>query len=69
MLRDLTPVAIPAYSPHLVVVPNDLPVKNIYELAAYAKKSGKPVSFGMPRASISPLAGILLPQSRASSST
>ena len=62
--KDLTPIAIPAYSPHLLVVRNDLPVKNIDELAAYAKKSGKPVTFGTPLASISQLAGILLAQDR-----
>jgi tripartite-type tricarboxylate transporter receptor subunit TctC len=63
-LKELTPVAMPAYSPHLLVVRNDLPVKNIDELAAYAKKSGKPISFGTPLAAISQLAGILLAQSR-----
>ena len=62
--KDLTPIAIPAFSPHLLVVRQDLPVKNIDELAAYAKKSGKPVSFGTPLASISQLAGILLAQDR-----
>ncbi|WP_076997486.1 tripartite tricarboxylate transporter substrate binding protein [Variovorax sp. KK3] len=62
--KELTPIAIPAYSPHLLVVRNDLPVKNIDELAAYAKKSGKPPSFGTPLASISQLAGILLAQNR-----
>lgn len=61
-LKDLTPVAMPAYSPHLLVVRNDLPVKNIDELAAYSKKSGKPISFGTPLASISQLAGIQLAQ-------
>jgi tripartite-type tricarboxylate transporter receptor subunit TctC len=63
-LKELTPVTMPAYSPHLLVVRNDLPVKNIDELAAYAKKSGKPISFGTPLASISQLAGILLAQDR-----
>lgn len=63
-LKELTPVTMPAYSPHLLVVRNDLPVKNLDELAAYAKKSGKPVSFGTPLASISQLAGILLAQDR-----
>ena len=62
--KDLAPIAIPAFSPHLLVVRQDLPVKNIDELAAYAKKSGKPVSFGTPLASISQLAGILLAQDR-----
>ncbi len=63
-LKELTPVTMPAFSPHMLVVKNDLPVKNIDELAAYAKKSGKPVSFGTPLASISQLAGILLAQNR-----
>jgi tripartite-type tricarboxylate transporter receptor subunit TctC len=61
-LKDLAPIAIPAYSPHLLVVRNDLPVKNIDELAAYARKTGKPISFGTPLASISQLAGIVLAQ-------
>ncbi len=63
-LKELTPVTMPAYSPHLLVVRHDLPVRNIDELAAYAKKSGRPVSFGTPLASISQLAGILLAQDR-----
>ena len=62
--KELAPIAIPAFSPHLLVVRNDLPAKNLDELAAYAKKSGKPVSFGTPLASISQLAGILLAQDR-----
>lgn len=63
-VKDLAPIAIPAYSPHLLVVRQDLPVKTIDELAAYQKKSGKPVSFGTPLASISQLAGILLAQDK-----
>ena len=63
-LKELTPVTMPAYSPHLLVVRQDLPVRNIDELAAYARKSGKPVSFGTPLASISQLAGILLAQNK-----
>lgn len=61
-LKELTPVTMPAFSPHLLVVRNDLPVKNIDELAAYARKTGKPPSFGTPLASISQLAGIVLAQ-------
>lgn len=63
-LKDLAPIAIPAYSPHLLVVRNDLPAKNIDELAAYQKKSGKPISFGTPLAAISQLAGIMLAQNK-----
>lgn len=61
-LKDLAPIAIPAFSPHLLVVRKDLPVNNIDELAAYVKKSGKPLSFGTPLASISQLAGIVIAQ-------
>lgn len=61
-LKDLTPVTMVAFSPHMLVVRNDLPVKSLDELAAYAKQSGKPVSFGTPLASITQLAGILLAQ-------
>ncbi len=63
-LKELTPITMPAYSPHLLVVRNDLPVKSLDELAAYAKRSGTPISFGTPLASISQLAGILLAQDR-----
>ncbi|MEG3061764.1 MAG: tripartite tricarboxylate transporter substrate binding protein [Comamonas sp.] len=62
--KELTPIAIPAYSPHLLVVRNDLPAKNLDELTAYAKKSGTPLSFGTPLASISQLAGIMIAQDR-----
>ncbi len=62
--KELTPIAIPAYSPHLLVVRNDLPAKNLDELTAYAKKSGTPLSFGTPLASISQLAGIMIAQNR-----
>ncbi|WP_159917304.1 tripartite tricarboxylate transporter substrate binding protein [Pantoea sp. 18069] len=62
--KELTPIAIPAYSPHLLVVRNDLPAKNLDELVAYARKSGTPMSFGTPLASISQLAGILIAQDR-----
>lgn len=59
-VKDLTPIAIPAYSPHVLTVRNDLPASNIDELAAYARKTGKPVSFGTPLAAITQLAGIQL---------
>lgn len=63
-VKELAPIAIPAYSPHLLVVRNDLPASNIDELAAYAKKSGQPISFGTPLAAISQLAGIVLAQNK-----
>ncbi|QIL74223.1 tripartite tricarboxylate transporter substrate binding protein (plasmid) [Diaphorobacter sp. HDW4B] len=63
-MKDLAPISIPAYSPHLLVVRSDLPAKNLDELAAFAKKSGKPLSFGTTLASISQLAGIQLAESK-----
>lgn len=63
-LKELAPVTMVAYSPHLLVVRKDLPVKNIDELAAYQKKSGQAISFGTPLAAISQLAGIVLAQNK-----
>ena len=63
-VRDLAPIAIPAYSPHLLVVRNDLPASNLDELTRYAKSSGQPLSFGTPLAAISQLAGVVLAQNR-----
>lgn len=37
VLKDFTPVAMVAYSPHLLVVSNKMPVKTMDELIAYAK--------------------------------
>jgi len=35
--KDLTPVTLAVYSPNVLVVPNEIPVKNVRELVAYAK--------------------------------
>ena len=35
--RDLTPVSLAVYSPNILVVPNDVPVKNVKELVEYLK--------------------------------
>ena len=35
--KDLTPISLAVYSPNILVVPNDLPVKTVPELVAYAR--------------------------------
>ena len=48
MVRDFTPVAHVASAPNLLVVTNDLPVKNVAELIAYMKANPDKLSFGSP---------------------
>ena len=44
-LKDLVPVTQVAYSPNILVVPNDLPVKSVQELVAYAKANPGKVTY------------------------
>ena len=60
--KDLAPVAIVAYSPHILVVKNDLPVKNLQELTTYARSHPGQLNFGQTPGSITHLAGALLAQ-------
>ena len=48
MVRDFVPVAHVASAPNLLVVNNDLPVKNVAELIAYMKANPNKLSFGSP---------------------
>ena len=48
MVKDFTPVAHVASAPNLLVVNNDLPVKNVAELIAYMKAHPDKLSFGSP---------------------
>ena len=48
MVRDFTPVAHVASAPNLLVVNNDLPVKNVAELVTYMKANPNKLSFGSP---------------------
>ena len=48
MVKDFTPVAHIASAPNLLVVTNDLPVKNVAELIAYMKANPDKLSFGSP---------------------
>lgn len=45
VLKDFTPVAMVAYSPHLLVVSNKLPVKTMDELIAHAKANPGKVNY------------------------
>ena len=44
-VKDLVPITQVAYSPNILVVPNDLPVKSVQELVTYAKANPGKVSF------------------------
>jgi tripartite-type tricarboxylate transporter receptor subunit TctC len=44
-LKDFTPISLVAYTPLMLVVANDVPVKNLRELVAYAKANPGKVSF------------------------
>ncbi len=46
--KDLAPVAMIATTPFIVVVNNDLPVRSVPELIAYAKANPGKLSFGSP---------------------
>ena len=60
--KDLTPVSVIAYSPHILVVANKLPVKTYDEFIEYAKKQKDPINFGAPLGAAPHLAGVLLSQ-------
>lgn len=57
--KDLAPVSIVAYSPHILVVSNKLPVHNVQELVDYAKANKGRLNFGETPGSITHLAGVL----------
>jgi tripartite-type tricarboxylate transporter receptor subunit TctC len=48
MVKDFTPVGHVASAPNLLVVTNDLPVKNVAELITYLKANPNKASFGSP---------------------
>ncbi|MFP5406119.1 MAG: Bug family tripartite tricarboxylate transporter substrate binding protein [Gammaproteobacteria bacterium] len=48
MVKDFAPVSLLASTPNLLVVNNDLPVKTVQDLIAYAKAHPDKLSFGSP---------------------
>ena len=60
--KDLTPVSILAYSPHILVVANKLPVTTFDEFIAYAKAQKTSINYGAPLGAAPHLSGALLAQ-------
>lgn len=60
--KELTPVVIAAFSPHILVVKNQMPVKNFDEFIAYAKAQKHPLSFGATLGTSTHLAGVVMSQ-------
>jgi len=44
--KDLAPVTLAVYSPNVLVIPNDIPVKTVSELVAYARSHPGTLTFG-----------------------
>jgi tripartite-type tricarboxylate transporter receptor subunit TctC len=44
--KDLAPISLSVYSPNILVVPNDVPVKSVAELVAYARANPGKLTFG-----------------------
>ncbi len=44
--KDLAPISLVVYSPNILVVPNDVPVKSVAELVAYARGNPGKLTFG-----------------------
>ncbi len=44
--KDLAPISLAVYSPNILVVPNDVPVKSVAELVAYARANPGKLTFG-----------------------
>ncbi len=61
--KELTSVAIIAYSPHILVVKNQMPVKTFDEFIAYAKAQKNPLSIGVTLGTSTHLAGVVLSKS------
>jgi tripartite-type tricarboxylate transporter receptor subunit TctC len=62
--KDLAPVMIAGYSPHILVVSNQLPVKSFDELVSYSKANPGKLNFGETPGAITHLAGVLIAQKK-----
>jgi tripartite-type tricarboxylate transporter receptor subunit TctC len=62
IIRDLAPVAMVSYSPHLVVTHPNVPVKSVRELIALAKKNPGKLNMPVGLGSAVHLAGLALEQ-------
>ena len=61
--KELTPVVIATFSPHILVVKNQLPVNTFDEFISYAKAQKYPLSQGATLGTASHLAGVVMSQS------
>jgi len=61
--KELTPVVIATFSPHILVVKNQLPVNTFDEFIAYAKAQKYPLSQGATLGTASHLAGVVMSKS------
>ena len=61
-VKELTPVVIATFSPHIFVVKNQMPVNNFDEFIAYAKAQKHPLSFGATLGTSTHLAGVVMSQ-------
>lgn len=57
--HDLAPVGLVATGPHVLVINSRTPARDVREFVAYARKQGRPVSFGTFLGSPQDLAGYL----------
>ena len=62
-IKELTPVVIATFSPHILVVKNQMPVKTFDEFIAYAKAQKHPLSSGVTLGTAVHLAGVVMSQS------
>ncbi|HXZ22058.1 MAG TPA: tripartite tricarboxylate transporter substrate binding protein [Pseudolabrys sp.] len=44
--KDFVPITLAVYSPNVLVIPNDIPAKNVGELVAYARSHPGTLTFG-----------------------
>jgi tripartite-type tricarboxylate transporter receptor subunit TctC len=44
--KDLVPITLVVYSPNVLVIPNDIPAKNVSELVAYVRSHPGTLTFG-----------------------
>lgn len=61
--KELTPVVIATFSPHILVVKNQMPVNTFDEFVTYAKAQKHPLTQGATLGTASHLAGVVMSQS------
>jgi tripartite-type tricarboxylate transporter receptor subunit TctC len=62
-IKELTPVVIATFSPHILVVKNQMPVNTFEEFITFAKAQKYPLSLGATLGTSTHLAGVVMSQS------